>query len=88
MFTLQGPIRNCLGTHTIGTSEGKNSQLTAQLADIGDIKKPKALEIINEVISSVSKWTLFADEAGVLSTSQKMIQSAIEKNISNNAPSC
>lgn len=77
------------GEHcTMVMGEGKNPNLQnlLKLADIGGIKKNKALEAIDEVISAVSKWNLFADEAGVTQTSQKMIASLIEKSTRLNSP--
>jgi len=49
-----------------------------KLANIGGIKKQKALEIIDEVKRVVSNWKTFAEQAGVSSASLKMIQTVID----------
>ncbi|MEM1244621.1 MAG: type II toxin-antitoxin system HipA family toxin [Pseudomonadota bacterium] len=72
------------GEHcTMIMGEGKNPTIKhlLQLADVADIKKNQAIEIIDEVRSAVSKWALFADEANVTSASRKMIQSHIDQSI-------
>lgn len=62
-------------------NEGKNPRLShmLQLAGIGDMKEFRALEIIEEVASAISKWKQFSEMAEVSKTSQKMIQMALEK---------
>ncbi len=59
--------------------EGKNSSILnlLKLAEISDIRNDKATKIINGVILAVSKWNLFAQEAGVSTISQKRIQTAL-----------
>lgn len=69
------------GEHcTMVMGEGKNPTLEylIKLASLGDIKKTKALEIIDEVLLAISKWMFFAKEAGVSSASQKRIQKVLE----------
>ena len=64
--------------------EGKNPGIKKllELAQISNIKKSAALKIINEVKSSVSKWSSFAQDAGV--SSSTLIDSAITKIIKDN----
>ena len=66
--------------------EGKNPGIKQllELAKISNIKKTTALKIIDEVTSSVSKWPIFAKDAGVSATSSKLINLAIEKIIKDN----
>ena len=61
--------------------EGKNPTIThmVKLAEISGIKKTKALQIIDEVKMAVSKWKIFAEDAGVSHSSLKMIQIAIDR---------
>ncbi len=61
--------------------EGKRPQKNhlLKLAEIAGIKKPKALEIMDEVRAAVSQWEKFADKAGVLLSSQKMIKTALTR---------
>ena len=68
------------GEHcTMMMGEGKNPNLShvLKLARLGSIKKPKALEIIDEVASAISKWDKFAKDAGVSKTSQTLIQKTL-----------
>jgi serine/threonine-protein kinase HipA len=56
------------GEHsTMVIGEGKNPKMEhlLRLAEVANIKKPKALEIIDQVASSVSRWRDFAHESGV-----------------------
>ena len=72
------------GEHcTMVMGEGKNPGLKhlLGLASIGDIKESKAMEIIEEVVSAVSKWTLFAEEAGVRGPSRRIIKQSIDQNL-------
>ena len=55
-----------------------------KLAKISNIKKSDALTIVDEVKSSVSKWSTFAKEVGVATSSSKLIDSAIKKIIKEN----
>ena len=66
--------------------EGKNPGIKQllELAKISNIKKSDAFKIIDEVKSSVSKWSSFAKDAGVSTTSSKLIDSAISKIIEDN----
>ena len=66
--------------------EGKNPGINQllELAKISNIKKTDALTIIDEVKSSVSKWSGFAKDAGVSTTSSKLIDLAITKIIQDN----
>lgn len=61
--------------------EGKFPKLThlLQLAEIGQINQAKALIIIDEVRIAVDKWPNFAKESGVLPTSEKTIQAAMQR---------
>lgn len=61
--------------------EGKNPGVKQllELAKVCNIKKSGALAIIDEVKSSVSRWSRFAKEAGVSSNSSRLIESAINK---------
>lgn len=70
------------GEHcTMIMGEGKNPQLThlLKLAEVGGIKKLKAVEIINDIKQIVSKWPVFAKDAGLTKNSTLMIQSAIDR---------
>jgi len=65
--------------------EGKDPGLIQllELARISNIKKTNALDIIEQVKSSVTKWPNFAKEAGVSNSSNRMINSAMSKIIEN-----
>ncbi len=56
--------------------EGKNptQQHLIKLASIANIKKQEALNIIDEVKLAVDKWDVFAKDAGVTLSSQKVIK--------------
>jgi serine/threonine-protein kinase HipA len=72
-----GPV----GEHcTTVMGEGKNPKLAnlLKLAEIGSIKKQKAVEIIEEVKNTTSKWRNFAKHANVTKRSSDMIQTALE----------
>ena len=64
--------------------EGRQPRLQhlLQLASIGNIGKTDALQIIDEVTLAISKWQIFADEAGVSAVSRKRIQSELQKVLS------
>ena len=66
--------------------EGKNPGIKQllDLAKISNIKKSDALKIMDEVKSSVSKWSSFAKDSGVSTASSKWINSAIAKIIKEN----
>jgi len=68
------------------SGEGKNPGIKQllDLARISNIKQSDALEIIDEVKSSVSKWSGFAKDAGVSAASCELIDSAIAKIIKAN----
>ena len=61
--------------------EGKAPQLAhlLKLATTCDIKKARALEIIDEVVAAVKKWPTLANKAAVSTRSKKMIQASISK---------
>ncbi|MGB7128543.1 MAG: type II toxin-antitoxin system HipA family toxin [Candidatus Rhabdochlamydia sp.] len=65
--------------------EGKNPTLShlLKLAEISNIKKQKALQIIDEVKMAVAKWGSFAKELGVSPDSLKMIQLALNRVVKN-----
>lgn len=65
--------------------EGKNPKMShlLQLAEVGGIKKQKALQIIDEIKKTVSKWANFAKEVGVSATSLQMIQKSLDQIITN-----
>ena len=68
------------GEHcTMVMGEGKNPKLShlVSLAEIGGIKKQKALQIIDEVKGAISNWEILAKNAGVSKASQVMIQKAL-----------
>lgn len=74
------------GEHcTLMMGEGKNPTLShlLKLSAIGGIKKQKALQIIDEVKHTVSRWTRFAQEAGVSSTSSNRIQTTLVRIAQN-----
>ena len=62
----------------MGEGKKPNSSHLLQLAKEGNIKEKAALEIIDQVKSSVEKWPLFAKEAGVSHSSLKFIHSTIK----------
>ena len=66
--------------------EGKNPGIKQllELAKISNIKKSDALKIIDEVKSSVSKWSSFAKDVDVSAASSKLINSAITKILKDN----
>lgn len=59
--------------------EGKNPKQDhlLKLAAIGNIKKNKALEIIERVFNATLKWPLFAQQANVSKSQTKNIQNAL-----------
>ena len=59
-------------------------QAALELAKISNIKKSDAFKIIDEVKSSVSKWSNFAKDADVSAASSKLIDSTIAKIIKEN----
>ena len=63
--------------------KGKNPGIKQllELAKISNIKKSDSLMIIDEVKSSISKWSSFAQNAGVSQNSNTLINSAITKII-------
>lgn len=68
------------GEHsTMIMGEGKNPKFwhLLRLASLVDIKKDKALEIINQVLASVRKWKTFAEETGVSKLQNKNISEAL-----------
>lgn len=65
------------GEHcTTFMGEGKEPTLfhLLKLADIVGIKKQKALQIIDEVKHAISKWEIFAKNAGTTNSSCAMIK--------------
>ena len=60
--------------------EGKKPTLShlLKLADLVNIKKDKALEIVNDVGLAITKWPIYSKDAGVSHRSQKMIQLALD----------
>ena len=74
------------GEHsTMIMGEGKNPTKAhlLKLATIFNIRQDKALEIINQVLAALQKWTAFANEVGVSKLQSKNIEvalSAIAKN--------
>ncbi|HQY22779.1 MAG TPA: hypothetical protein PLV31_06870 [Gammaproteobacteria bacterium] len=78
------------GEHsTMIMGEGKNPTLNhlLRLAAIGEIKKPKALEIIEHVHSATNKWKDCAESTGVSKPQIKRIGETLAsvKNIFTNA---
>lgn len=74
------------GEHcTIVMGEGKNPTLShlLKLAEVGQIKKEKALRIIDDVKDAVLQWHPFAKDAHVSKTSHSMVQAAINLSIKN-----
>lgn len=68
------------GEHsTLVMGEGKNPQKQhlLKLADIGSIKKERALEIIDQVSNAVNKWQSLAEEAGVSKQQSKNISNEL-----------
>ena len=68
------------GEHsTMIMGEGKNptKDNLLKLATIGNIKKDKALEVINQVLNATQKWHDFASEAGVSKLQTKNIGEAL-----------
>ncbi|HSX20695.1 MAG TPA: type II toxin-antitoxin system HipA family toxin [Gammaproteobacteria bacterium] len=49
------------------------------LAEIGQVDKANALQIIDEVRTAVDMWPKFAQESGVLATSEKTIHMAMQR---------
>ena len=52
-----------------------------KLADGSSLRQKKAIEIIDQVQESVSRWSHFAKEANVSHKSSQMIQKALQKNV-------
>ena len=70
-----------MGEHSsLIMGEGKNptKEHLLKLSSIGNIKKDKALEIINQVLASVLKWKTFANKTGVSKTQTKNIGDALD----------
>jgi serine/threonine-protein kinase HipA len=70
-----------LGEHsTMIMGEGKNPNYEhlLKLANVGNIKKEKALEIINQLKNSIAKWRIFAEEACVSKLQTKNIEGALD----------
>lgn len=70
------------GEHsTMVMGEGKNPQKEhlLKLATIGNIKKDKALEIIDQVAAAVNKWELFVEKAGVSKLQAKNIKDTLDR---------
>lgn len=65
--------------------EGKNPGIVhlLDLAKATNIKKSNALKIIEEVKSSALKWSNFAKDSGVSTSSSQLIKSAINEIIKN-----
>ncbi len=65
--------------------EGKNPKIShlMQLAEIGGIKKQKALQIIDEVRNATVKWGVLAKNANVTNSSREMIQASLDKVAKN-----
>lgn len=61
--------------------EGKNPTQShlLKLAEVGGIKPPKALQIIDEVKAAVTQWQHWATIAGVSKASQKIIQTTLDR---------
>jgi serine/threonine-protein kinase HipA len=68
----------------MGVGKNPGIRQLLELAKISNIKQSDALKIIDEVKSSVSKWSSFAKDAGVGAASCKLIDSAISKIIKDN----
>jgi serine/threonine-protein kinase HipA len=66
--------------------EGKNPGIKQllELAKMSNIKKSVGLKIIDEVKSSVCKWSNFAKDAGVSNASSKLIETTITRIIKDN----
>lgn len=72
------------GEHcSIISGEGKNPTLNhlIKLASVVDIKKEKALTIIEQVKHGIAKWENYAKEFEVSASSRKLISNAINKLI-------
>jgi serine/threonine-protein kinase HipA len=52
-----------------------------ELAELSNIKKSNALQIIDEVRLSVLRWSSFAKDSGVSAKSSQLVESAIAKVI-------
>ncbi|MSP53388.1 MAG: type II toxin-antitoxin system HipA family toxin [Gammaproteobacteria bacterium] len=59
--------------------EGRNPKLThiMKLADVGSIKKEKALEIIEQVRDAIARWNEFAKDANVTAQSTNKISNVL-----------
>ncbi len=70
------------GEHcTMIMGEGKSPEIDhlLKLAQVGGLKKKRALEIIDEVKKAVSQWEILAKEWGVSAKSSSMIQRTMER---------
>ena len=65
--------------------EGKTLKLThiLKLAEIGGLTKQKALEIIDQVKCSVSRWEFFAKEANVSKSSCSLVKKSLDDLFKN-----
>ena len=64
-------------TMVAGESQAPGTKHLLELANHFRVKNPQ--QIIDEVREAISKWSLFADEAGVSSTSKKLIGKQLDQ---------
>ncbi len=74
------------GEHsTMILGEGKNptKEHLLKLAEVGNIKKEKALAIISQILEAVAKWKTFAANTGVSKLQTKNIENALDRVMKN-----
>ena len=74
------------GEHsTIIMGEGRDPTLShlLKLANVGEVSKDKAKDIIDQVISTVENWKNFAQQAGVLENNSRNIDKILKSVMSN-----
>ena len=64
-----------------GKRDGFEVSDLVALANVGGIKKKKAIDIVKEVVSAVSSWPSHAETAGVSTRDANRIQKAFRLNI-------
>ena len=78
-LTFSSGPRGEQSTMVMGEGRNPNTSHLLKLADEAKIKKDRALEIIDALKSSLSKWSELAKQYGVSDTNIKLIQSKISQ---------
>lgn len=68
-----------VGSHGMGEGKTPTKEHLLKLANLGNIKKDKALEIINQILEATYKWKTFATQNGVSELQTKHINKALDR---------